>query len=214
VALNREELLEAEMQDAPQVGWDIDVQLPWPHRLFVLYVFVVVAISAVKSASVLRQLLPFTGSSLRTQKSDNDFLRAWEKCSNRIQSMKRIVVITLLLSLLTPAYLLRNDLAIFAKEKVFGPGAFLSTMSEVLTVFALGILACTVIYAACAFLEGALVRRVESWRYSRGANEVGHQAVPDLGCCCNIPISNNVGGVKHDLSTREHALREERHFVS
>jgi hypothetical protein len=159
------------MQDAPQVGWDIDVQLPWPHRLFVLYVFVVVAISAVKSASVLRQLLPFTGSSLRAPKSDNDFLRAWEKCSNRIQSMKRIVVITLLLSLLTPAYLLRNDLAIFAKEKVFGPGAFLSTMSEVLTVFALGILACTVIYAACAFLEGALVRRVESWRYSRGAKE-------------------------------------------
>jgi len=30
----------------------------------------------------------------------------------------------------------------------------------------------------------------------------------------NIPISNNVGSVKHDLSTRPHALREERHFVS
>jgi len=32
-------------------------------------------------------------------------------------------------------------------------------------------------------------------------------------CCRNIPISNNVGDVKHDLSTRPHALREERHFA-
>jgi len=29
----------------------------------------------------------------------------------------------------------------------------------------------------------------------------------------NIPISNNVGDVKHDLSTQRHALREERHFA-
>jgi hypothetical protein len=29
----------------------------------------------------------------------------------------------------------------------------------------------------------------------------------------NISISNNVGGVKHDPSTRRHALREERHFA-
>ena len=160
------------MQVAPQVGWDnIDVIVPWPHRLFVLYMVVVFAISAVKSASVLRQLLPFRGSSLRASKSDTDFLRASEQCSNRIQSMKRIVVITLLLSFLIPAYLLLNDVAIFAREKVFGPGAFLGTMREVVTVFVLGILASTVIYATCAFLEGALVRRIESWRYSRGANE-------------------------------------------
>jgi hypothetical protein len=28
------------------------------------------------------------------------------------------------------------------------------------------------------------------------------------------PVSNNVGDVKHSLSTPRHALREERHFVS
>jgi hypothetical protein len=28
-----------------------------------------------------------------------------------------------------------------------------------------------------------------------------------------IAISNNVGGVKHDLSTQWHALRKERHFA-
>ena len=31
--------------------------------------------------------------------------------------------------------------------------------------------------------------------------------------CCKIAISNNVGGVKHDVRTRLHALVEERHFA-
>ncbi len=31
--------------------------------------------------------------------------------------------------------------------------------------------------------------------------------------CLNIPISNNVGGVKHDLSTLRQALNKERHFA-
>jgi hypothetical protein len=31
--------------------------------------------------------------------------------------------------------------------------------------------------------------------------------------CREIPISNNVGGVKHDLSTRRRALEQERHFA-
>ena len=159
------------MQNAPQVAWDnLDVIVPWPHRLFVFYVVVVVVISAVKSASALRQLL-LRGSSLRAPKSDDDFLRTWEKCSNRIQSMKRIVVTTLLLSFLIPAYMLLNGLENFAHEKVFSPGAFLGIMIEVLTVFVLGILACTLIYATCVFLEEALVRRIESWRSSGEANE-------------------------------------------
>jgi hypothetical protein len=161
------------MQDVPQVGWDpryIDLHLPWAHRLLVVYLFVVIATSAVKSASILRQLLPFTSSSLRAPKGEHHFLRAWEKCSNRIQSMKRIVIITLLLSVLTAVYLSLEYLGDFVTQKIFFPGAFFGSMIEVLSVFALGILSCTVIYIACAFLEGALLRRMESWRYARGTN--------------------------------------------
>ncbi len=40
-----------------------------------------------------------------------------------------------------------------------------------------------------------------------GGNGVG------LGDWRNIPISNNVGGVKHFLSAQRHALKEERHFA-
>jgi hypothetical protein len=32
-------------------------------------------------------------------------------------------------------------------------------------------------------------------------------------CCRKIAISNNVGGVKHDVRTRLQALVEERHFA-
>ena len=32
-------------------------------------------------------------------------------------------------------------------------------------------------------------------------------------CYRKIAISNNVGGVKHFLSTLQHALEEERHFA-
>jgi len=32
-------------------------------------------------------------------------------------------------------------------------------------------------------------------------------------CWRKIAISNNVGGVKHDVRTRLHALVEERHFA-
>jgi hypothetical protein len=157
------------MQVSPQVGWDpryVDHRLPWAYRLFVVYLFVVLGISVAKSASVILRLLPFTKSSFRNTRDKLDFSRAWEICSNKIQCMKRIVVMTVLLSVLTPAYLLLNVLGIFAAEKVFlpqAPGAFLGAVIEVLTVFVLGILTGSLIYAACAFLEGALVRRKESW---------------------------------------------------
>jgi hypothetical protein len=39
------------------------------------------------------------------------------------------------------------------------------------------------------------------------------QELSEADCCCNIAISNNVGGVKHDVRTRLHALVEERHLA-
>lgn len=169
-------VLGAEMQANPQVGWPegtyIDYQLPWSYRVFVVYLVVVFVISIVKCASVLRHLLPFTSSSFRALTNDHDILRAWEKCSNKVKSMKRIVVLTLLLSVLTAGYLLLNDLSALVKEKIIFPGAFLGSVIEVLTVFLFGILTSTLIYAGCAFLDGALVRRREAWTYTHsGINE-------------------------------------------
>jgi hypothetical protein len=141
------------MQETPQVGWDpiaINHQLPWASKLFLLYLLLVVAISFVKSASVLR-----------------DFRRgSWETCSARIQSMRRLVFFTLLLSVLVAAELLRVTLMQIAAQRFFGRAALAGGLAEALTVFALGILVCTALYAGCGLCEGTLLRRRAAWNHS------------------------------------------------
>ena len=153
------------MQEAPQVGWDpisINYHLPWAAKIFVLYLLVVVAISLVKYAGLLRQFWSFTHGSLQGSRSENESRQAWEACSNRIQSTKRLVFITLLLTVLVSALLLRATLMRIVEQKTFGPAALGGGIAEVLTVFALGILVCAVLYTVCALHEGMLLRRKEN----------------------------------------------------
>jgi hypothetical protein len=158
------------MQETPQVGWDpisINYHLPLASKLLILYLGVVVTVSLMKSVSVLRMLWSFTLDSGRTTSSEDEFLYAWETCSNRIQSMQRLIFITLFWTILVATLLLRNTLTLIVEQKVVGPAALGGGVVEVLTVFALGILACAVLYSACAFYEGALLRRRESWNHAR-----------------------------------------------
>ncbi len=147
------------MQETPQIGWDpisINHHLPWASKLFVLYLLVVVAISLFKSARLLPQLWSFTRGSPRVSGSENESQYAWETSSNKIQSIKRLVFVTLLLTVLVSALLLRATLMRIVEQKAFGPAALGGGIVEVLTMFALGILVCTVLYAACALYEGML----------------------------------------------------------
>jgi hypothetical protein len=82
--------------------------------------------------------------------------------------MRRLVFITLLWTALVATLLLRTSLIQIAEQKAFGPGALIGSIVEVLSVFALGILVCTVLYGACTLCEGALLRRRESWNHTRG----------------------------------------------
>jgi hypothetical protein len=191
------------MQETSQIGWDpmsIEYRPPWEHKIFVLYLILIVVVSLVKSASLTRQLwsiarVPLSkygsakergrllaasalSNGLPKQVSERDsgegiaapvlqeaeskFLVLWEACSAKVQSMKRLVVLTFLASLLVAAYRARTMLVLFF-EKEFGVAAFSGGMGEVLMFFALGVLVCTVLYAACGFYEGVLQRRRESW---------------------------------------------------
>jgi nitrate reductase gamma subunit len=150
------------MQEAPQVGWDpisINYHLPWAAKIFVLYLLVVIAISLVKYAGLLRQFWSFTRGSIQGSRSESESQYAWEACSNRIQSIKRLVFVTLLLTVLVSALLLRACLMRIVEQKAFGPAALSGGIVEVLTVFALGILVCAVLYTACALYERMLLRR-------------------------------------------------------
>ena len=162
------------MQQGAQIGWDpesVNPHLPLAAKLLVLYLVAVVTVSLVKSASVLRMLWSFRRGSVRTTSSGDEFLNAWETCSNKIQSMKRLVVITLLWTTLIATLLLGRTLVVVVEQKVFGPAALGGGVAEVLTVFALGIFVCAVLYTACASYEGALLRRRESWNRARAITQ-------------------------------------------
>jgi hypothetical protein len=88
---------------------------------------------------------------------------AWERCSNKVQSIKRWVFVTLFWTVLVAAMLLRNDFIVFTQQKMFWSGAFFVPAIEDLTIFVLGILVCSVLYTTCALYEGALLRRREAW---------------------------------------------------
>jgi hypothetical protein len=163
------------MQEGSQIGWDpiaINYHLPWGSRLLILYFLVVVTVSLVKSSSVLRTLwLSKRSSSLRPSSPEDEFVRAWEMCSNKVQSIKRWVFVTLFWTVLVAVMLLRNNLLILTEQKRLWPGAFFGSTVEMLTIFALGILVCAVLYTACAFYEGALLRKRESWNSARPSIE-------------------------------------------
>ena len=168
------------MQQIPQVGWDriaIDYRPPLALKLLVLYLLVVVLLSLVKSAGVLRMLWSLTRHS-RTRDSrqrpriGHRFLHVWKTCSNKIQSLKRLVFITLLWTVLVASLLLRNVLIRTTEQKAFGPAAISGSLAEVTTAFALGILVCAVLYSASAFYEGTLLRSREKWTHSRTNTEL------------------------------------------
>ena len=147
------------MQEPGQVGWDPNYQL-----LLILYLLVVGAMSIVKSAAVLRLLWSLSRDPLRAPRPDrNLFVYVSEMCSNKIQSMQRLVAITLFVTVLITAMLLRAALMRITLKVSTGIAALSGDIVEALTVFALGILVCTVIYAACALFEGVLSHRKTLW---------------------------------------------------
>ncbi|HKV79912.1 MAG TPA: hypothetical protein VJP02_17315 [Candidatus Sulfotelmatobacter sp.] len=149
----------------------INYQLPWESRLLILYLLVVVAVSFVKSASMLRTLWLSKHSSLQQSSAEHEFMAAWERCSNKVQSIKRWVFVTLFWTVLVAATLLRNEFMYFTEQKIFWTGAFFVPTAEVLTTFALGMLVCAVLYTVCALFDGALLRKRESWNSARSGNE-------------------------------------------
>ena len=158
------------MQEDTQIGWDpisINYHLPWGSRLFILYLLAVVIVSVVKSISVLRTLWFSKRGSLGQSGPEEEFVQAWESCSNRVQSMKRWIFVTLFWTVLVALMLLRNNFVIVAEQKRIWPGAFYGFTAEMLAIVALGILVCAVLYTACVFYEGALERRKESWNSVR-----------------------------------------------
>jgi hypothetical protein len=114
-------------KEGPQ--WDpisINYHLPWASRLLIIYLLAVIIIALVKSASILRALNFLKWRSLRQSHAD-DLLLVWKKCSNRVQSIKKLVVVTLLWTALVVTILLKESLGGLVEGRVFGPAAFVGS---------------------------------------------------------------------------------------
>lgn len=128
-----------------------------------LYLLAVVALSIVRLASLIRQLWLLRQDSpgkaeraldttdLNQAELERNFFTRWDSCSVRIQSMKRSVVLTFLLSLLAAADQTRALLVSTAVEKITAFAAIAGGLAEALEMLVLGILVCAVIYAAADF---------------------------------------------------------------
>lgn len=96
---------------------------------------------------------------------DCRFLYLWEMCATRVASLKRLALLTFLLTVFVFVTLMANLLAGVGIEKIVGTGFLAGRIAESLAPLALGILVCAVLYATHCFFEGVLQRRRASWNY-------------------------------------------------
>jgi hypothetical protein len=96
---------------------------------------------------------------------DCRFLYLWEMCATRVASLKRLALLTFLLTAFVFVTLMANLLAQVGTERIVGTGFLAGRIAESLAPLALGVLVCAVLYATCGFFEGVLQRRRASWNY-------------------------------------------------
>lgn len=143
------------------IGWDPigEYRLPWQGKLLVLYLLIVTAVLVARSIMLV--------GDIRALHTGNDkFTHIWEMTMARVASMKRLALLTLLLSVLCTVNSAVHVLVKIQEMHSAGPGAIAGATSEVLTLFELGLFVCTALYAVASLYEGALARRRASWNYS------------------------------------------------
>jgi len=114
------------------------------------------------------------------RQAEGRFLYAWEICSAKVRSLKRLAVLTFLLSTIVCTFLITAVLQDIAVEKATHVAAFSGVLAEALVFFGFGIFVCTVLYSAYALYEGMLTRRKASWNYfcakaRQGSPQAGDQ---------------------------------------
>ncbi len=126
------------------------------------------------AASGLVNRLPDNASVSPTciRQADCRFLHRWEMCAIRVASLKRLALLTFLLTAFVFVTLMANLLAEVGTEKIVGTGFLAGSIAESLVPLALGILVCAVLYATHDFFEGVLQRRRASWNYFSRARKI------------------------------------------
>jgi small-conductance mechanosensitive channel len=160
-----EAALEVEMQET-SVGWEPMYEghpLPWFSKLFVLYLALALFVSVFRAISVMRRLW----WRQETQQETEGFHLTQEFCQARTASIKRLSMLTFLLSLLVFALNITKILQGVAAQKMTGSAFLAGAMAETFTTFLLGILMCAVLYVLTMCCEGMLARRTLQSKQSK-----------------------------------------------
>ena len=97
--------------------------------------------------------------------ANNKFLYTWELCAAKAASIRKLTLLTLLLSVLILTFSAITILMEIMHLKSRSIGVFTGTVADELVPFALGILICAVLYALFSLFEGILMRRRARWNY-------------------------------------------------
>ena len=158
------------MQEQP-VGRDpisVDYYTPLSYRLLILYLLIVGITSFVRLIEIVR-FLWLSRPSLGSRTNQEDFWPQWRRCSNASQSMKRLVILTMLVTLLAAIFVFKTDLRWIILQKAYSGSPLFSAVFEALDVLIVGLIASAILYGVYALCEGALLRRMASWDRSREA---------------------------------------------
>jgi biopolymer transport protein ExbB/TolQ len=109
------------------------------------------------------------------QEAESRFLFLWEMCSAKVASLKRLGILTSLLSVLVFVSLTIRFLTDLTISKATGIAVITGSIAESLVPFSLGILVSAVLYAIYGFFQGVLIRRMASWNYFCRKADVGVQ---------------------------------------
>jgi hypothetical protein len=149
------------MLGTEEVGWDpmYEGQLPWFTKVFVIYLALVLLVSAFRAINLLWRIrwLQKTQKGIPNQVAAS--ISSWESRYAKVASIKNLSMLTFLLCVLFLAWSTTQVLLGIAVQKVTGSAFLAGAMVEVLTTFSLGIFVCAVLYAVAMFCEGALARQ-------------------------------------------------------
>jgi hypothetical protein len=138
-------------------------QLPLEDRLFLLYLATFAVVAVVRSVKIVRYLWSSARHSAKKLSSETEgtttqLSAAWEVCSRKVQSTKRLVILTLMLAALLTVYRLKAVFVHITFEKRYGV-VDSGSIAESLTLLLFAIAVSAAVYAACLLYEGALARR-------------------------------------------------------
>jgi hypothetical protein len=106
------------------------------------------------------------GKDLLLQSAESRFRYLWETSYAKVEAIRRLVPLSLLLSLLTVIYgAYPTFTAVFSSGRVTGRLALYETGAALLDRLSLGIFICAILYVVSSFFEGVLKRRRACWQY-------------------------------------------------